>query len=119
MRFVEGQQFHSSTVDQLDFREIDGDDTAVLERDAKDFHVFPCNPPTDAENNTLLNRKSVDSGRHRGPSPEPTGKPDATRSSLKMQQKLGSSRLRTGECGESGEVGESGESGESGGFSET
>jgi hypothetical protein len=64
IRFAEGQEFHRITVNQLDFREFDGDDTDFLERGPKDFQVFPCNPPTDAESNTLLNPKSVDSARH-------------------------------------------------------
>ena len=72
IRFVEGQQFHRSTVDQLDLRELDGDDTAFRERGAKDFQIFPCNPPTDAENDTLFNRKPVDSAGHsRWLSPQP------------------------------------------------
>jgi hypothetical protein len=64
IRFNEGQEFHRITVDQFDLREVDGDDTDFLECDAKDFQVFPCNPPTDAESNTPFNRKSVDSARH-------------------------------------------------------
>ena len=120
IRFVEGQEFHSITVDQLDFRELDGDDTAFLERGAKDFQVFPCNPPTDAENGTLFNRKSVDSAGHRAACRRSlTGKPDATRNSLKVQQNLTSRRLRLGESGESGGFGESGDLVSLAGFSET
>src|SRR4051812_38185366 len=48
----------------LHFRELDGDDAAFLERSAKDFQVFASNPATDAENNTLFDRKSVDSAGH-------------------------------------------------------
>ena len=62
--FVEGQEFHGITVDQFDLCELDGDDTAFLQRGAKDIQVFPCNPTTDAKNDTLFNRKSVDSARH-------------------------------------------------------
>ena len=88
IRFVEGQQFHRSTVDQLDLRELDGDDAAFRERGAKDFQVFPCNPPTDAENDTLFNRKPVDSAGHRaGCRHSLSGKPHATRNSQERAAK--------------------------------
>ena len=44
------QEFHGSAIDESDLREIDGDRTAfLLERGAKDFQVFPGDPPTDAQ----------------------------------------------------------------------
>ena len=52
------EEFPGISIDQLDFRELDGDDTDLLERDAKDVEVFPCKPPSDAENKPLFNRKS-------------------------------------------------------------
>jgi hypothetical protein len=64
VRFVQRQEFHRITVDQLQFRELDRDDAAFLERSAKDFQVFDSNPPADAEKNTLFNRKLVDSAGH-------------------------------------------------------
>ena len=64
LRFGERQECHRITVDQLDLRELDGDDTAFLERGAKDLQVIPCDPPTDAQNDTLFNRKPVDSAGH-------------------------------------------------------
>ena len=58
------QECHGITVDQFDLREVDSDDTAFLERGAKDIQVFPGNPATDAKNDTLFNRESVDSAGH-------------------------------------------------------
>jgi hypothetical protein len=62
--FVNRQELHSISVDQLEFSEFDGDDTSFLERGAKYVQVFPCNPPTDAQHQTVVRRKSVDSARH-------------------------------------------------------
>ena len=64
IRFGECQEFHGITVDQFDLREVDGDDTAFLQRGAKDIQVFASNPTTDAQNDTLFNRKPVDSAGH-------------------------------------------------------
>ena len=62
--FVDRQELHDITVDQLEVGELDGDDTAILERGAKYVQVFSCNPPTDVQHQTLVSWKSVDSARH-------------------------------------------------------
>jgi hypothetical protein len=64
VRFVDRQEFHTVTVDQLEFGKFDGDDTAVVERGAKHIKVIPCNPPTDVQHQTSVSRNSVDSPRH-------------------------------------------------------
>src|SRR5262245_5255698 len=64
VRFDDRQELHSLSVDQLEFGQLDGDDTAVLERGAKYIQFFPCNPSTDVQHRTLGGRKSVDSERH-------------------------------------------------------
>ena len=64
-RFGDGEEHHGITVDQLDFREVDGDDTALLERGAKDSQVVPGNPATDAQHDTPFDPDSVDSAGHR------------------------------------------------------
>ena len=64
-RFSDGEEHHGLTVDQLDLREVDGDDTALLTRGAKDFQVVPCNPAADAQNDTPFEPNSVDSAGHR------------------------------------------------------
>ena len=38
--FVDRQEPHGITVDQLEFREVDGDDAAVLKRGAKYVQIF-------------------------------------------------------------------------------
>jgi hypothetical protein len=87
-RFVECQELHGITIDELDVRELDGNDTALLERHAKDVQVFPCDPPADAQNDTLINRKPIDSAGHaRWPVRPPlNGKPGATRHPSKTPQ---------------------------------
>ena len=50
------QECHGITVDQFDLREVDSDDTAFLERGAKDIQVFPGDPTADAKNHTLFNQ---------------------------------------------------------------
>ena len=64
VRFPDGEKHHSITVDQLDGREIDGDDPALLERDPEDFQVVPCNPPADAQDDPPFNCQSVDPVGH-------------------------------------------------------
>jgi hypothetical protein len=64
-RFGDGEEHHGITVDQLDLREVYGDDTALLERRAKDVHVVPGNPPTDAQDDIPLDPNSVDPAGHR------------------------------------------------------
>jgi hypothetical protein len=59
-----GQERHGITVDQFDLREVESDDTAFLQRGAKDIQAFSGDPTTDAKNDTLFNRKSVDSACH-------------------------------------------------------
>jgi hypothetical protein len=44
------QECHGITVDQFDLCEVESDDAAFLERDAKDIQVFPCNPTANAKN---------------------------------------------------------------------
>ena len=87
IRFVEGQQFHRSTVDQLDLRELDGDDMAFRERGAKDFQVFPCNPTADAKNGACsIESRSILRVRSRGLLPGClNGKRDASRNPLKCR----------------------------------
>jgi hypothetical protein len=58
------QESHGITIDQLDVRQVDGDDTAILQRVAQDIQVFPLNPTADAKHDTLFNREPVDSARH-------------------------------------------------------
>ena len=64
IRFGECQEPHGITVHQLDLRELDSDDTVLPYRGAKDFEVFPGNPATDVQSDTLFNPASVDSARH-------------------------------------------------------
>jgi hypothetical protein len=61
---VVGQESHGITVDQFNFREVERDDTARRQRRAKDIQVFSGNPATDAKNDALFKRKSVDSAGH-------------------------------------------------------
>ena len=63
-RFFDGEQRHGITVDQLDGRKVDGDDTAVFKRGAKDFQVVPCNPAADAQNDTPFDCQPVDPACH-------------------------------------------------------
>jgi hypothetical protein len=58
------QERHGVTVGQVDLREVESDDTAFLQRGAKDIQVFPCNPTADAKNNTLFAQHSIDSASH-------------------------------------------------------
>src|SRR5580693_8447712 len=51
--FVDRQELHRITVDQLEFSKLDGDKTSVLERGATYVQVVPCNPPTDVQYQTL------------------------------------------------------------------
>ena len=80
---------------------------AVLERGAKDLQVFPCNPPTDAESDTLFNRKAVDSARHgrvacaRGLTGKPNATPQLTESAAKARRPVA---CEPGESGESGNL---------------
>jgi hypothetical protein len=53
-----------ASLDQLEFSELDGDDTAVLERGAKYVQIFRCEPTADVKDETLFSRKSIDSPRH-------------------------------------------------------
>lgn len=64
LSFVDREELHGVTVDQLEFSELDGDDTAVIERGAKYVQVLACNPPNDTQHQTLASRKSVDSACH-------------------------------------------------------
>jgi hypothetical protein len=57
---VRAREFHGITVHQFDLCEVESDDTAFLQRDAKDIHVFPCSPTADAKNGALFNRESID-----------------------------------------------------------
>jgi hypothetical protein len=85
-RLVERQELHGITIDELDLRELDGNDTALLERSAKDFQVLPGNPPTDAQNDTLFNRTPIDSASHARVACSPAAPSQTGRhtSSLKM-----------------------------------
>jgi len=62
--FVDRQELHGITVDQLEFSELDGDDTAILDRGAKYVQIFLSNPPADLQHETLVSRNSVDSAGH-------------------------------------------------------
>jgi len=89
--FDAGQECHGITVGQVDLGEVESDDTAFFQRGAKDIQVFPRDPTADAKNDTLLERKSVDSARHDRVACCPrclNGKPNASRSPPKTQQNL-------------------------------
>ena len=64
-RFRDSEEHHGITIDQLDFREVDGDDTALLDRGTKDVQVVSCHPATDAQNDTRFDPNAVDSAGHR------------------------------------------------------
>jgi hypothetical protein len=63
------QDCHGIPVSQFDLREVESDDTAFLQRGAKDIQVFPGDPTTDAKNDIPFNQHSVDSARHGRVSP--------------------------------------------------
>jgi hypothetical protein len=84
------QECHGITVRQSHLREVESDDTAFLERGAKDSQVFPGNPATDAKNDTLFEQHPVDPACHGHVDCCPDalfGKPNASRDRLKVQQK--------------------------------
>src|SRR5262249_17748039 len=62
---TDGEQFHGAAIDQLDCLEIDGERSAFLiNRDTKDVHSIPQNPPADAQDHNRPNPEPVDSARH-------------------------------------------------------
>jgi hypothetical protein len=82
------QECHGIAVGQFHLGEVESDDTAFLQRRAKDIQVLSGDPTTDAKNDTLFNQHSVDSARHGRVSCCPDalyGKPNASHSPLKMQ----------------------------------
>jgi len=66
--FAECQEGYSTTVDQADLLEIDGDCSAFLmDGGTKDVHVVASNPPAEAQDHKIpFNHKSVDSAGHGG-----------------------------------------------------
>src|SRR5262249_17084698 len=66
-RFGGRKEHHGITVNQLNLRKGDGNDTALLKPDAKDFQVVPCTPATDAKNDTPFDPNSFDPAGHRFP----------------------------------------------------
>ena len=52
---LSARNFNGVAVDQTDVLEIDGDGAAFLpERGTKDVQVFPCNPPTYAQDHQIF-----------------------------------------------------------------
>jgi hypothetical protein len=100
------------SVHQPDLGEFYGDDTALLERGAKDIQVVPADSPTDTQNDTLFGRKSVDPAGHpRVACRDAYGKRDAneglTESGAKLRYPIESASRESGKsggCGESGEM---------------
>src|SRR5262245_12104865 len=86
--FVECEEFHRITIDELDIRELDRDDLAFIERGANDVQVSRRNPAADAQHDALLERNAVDSARHARAACARclAGKPEASRGSVKVQQ---------------------------------
>ena len=62
--FRPNKNLHSVTADQLYLCEVDGDDSASVERHANELKIFLCKPAANAKQQTLFSRKSVDSIRH-------------------------------------------------------